>query len=260
VIPVGSWSPRRPVTEERQQIRWCPTAVLRHSERIKNCQLGVFLTYVSTNGRALIDRELYLPKSFLQRLLDAGRDIGWFTADEAYGDDPGLRISLQDNDLNYVMPSPATSASAPRKARRGQTSWSAPLRTRVGSDSRPVGAARDTARTTGCCRIPGPTNWSTTSATLATPSRWLSLSGSPGVVGASRKRSSLQRTRPGWTTTRSAATTPGTGASRCPCSPQPSSPSQHTPNAAATQKRGAAVDRERLIPLSCDEIRRLWQL
>ena len=28
--------------------------------RIENCQLGVFLTYVSPRGRALIDRELYL--------------------------------------------------------------------------------------------------------------------------------------------------------------------------------------------------------
>jgi SRSO17 transposase len=32
--------------------------------RIENCQLGVFLTYVSPSGRALIDRELYVPKSW----------------------------------------------------------------------------------------------------------------------------------------------------------------------------------------------------
>ena len=99
--------------------------------RIENCQLGVFLTYVSAQGRALIDRELYLPKSWtddpqrcaeagigdevgfatkpelaqrmLARLLTTGRSIGWFTADEAYGDNPGLRSWLEDNDLNYVM-------------------------------------------------------------------------------------------------------------------------------------------------------------
>jgi SRSO17 transposase len=99
--------------------------------RIENCQLGVFLTYVSARGRALIDRELYLPASWtddrercgeagigedvefatkpvlaqhmLTRLLEAGRDIGWFTADEAYGDNPGLRTWLEDNDINYVM-------------------------------------------------------------------------------------------------------------------------------------------------------------
>jgi SRSO17 transposase len=99
--------------------------------RIENCQLGVFLTYVAPTGRALIDRELYLPVSWtddrdrcqqagigddvpfatkpelaqqmLQRLLDAGIEIGWFTADEAYGDNPGLRTWLETEQLNYVM-------------------------------------------------------------------------------------------------------------------------------------------------------------
>jgi SRSO17 transposase len=101
--------------------------------RIENCQLGVFLTYVSPRGRALIDRELYLPKSWtadrkrcaeagigadvefatkpelarrmLERLLaEHGREaVPWFSADEAYGDNPGLRDWLDEQDLNYVM-------------------------------------------------------------------------------------------------------------------------------------------------------------
>ena len=101
--------------------------------RIENCQLGVFLTYVSPAGRALIDRELYLPKTWtddrdrcaeagigqevdfatkpelarrmLERLLtNHGRQaLPWFTADEAYGDNPGLRDWLDEQDLNYVM-------------------------------------------------------------------------------------------------------------------------------------------------------------
>ena len=101
--------------------------------RIENCQLGVFLTYTSPRGRTLIDRELYLPKSWtedrdrcaeagigadvefatkpklaqrmLERLLTQhGRAaMPWFTADEAYGDNPGLRHWLDDHDLNYVM-------------------------------------------------------------------------------------------------------------------------------------------------------------
>jgi SRSO17 transposase len=101
--------------------------------RIENCQLGVFLTYTSPRGRALIDRELYLPKTWtddrercaeagigqdvafatkpalarkmLQRLLAThGRAVlPWFTADEAYGDNPGLRDWLDEQDLNYVM-------------------------------------------------------------------------------------------------------------------------------------------------------------
>jgi SRSO17 transposase len=99
--------------------------------RIENCQLGVFLTCASSKGRALIDRELYLPASWtadrdrcreagigeevefatkpelaarmLARARDAGAVFGWFTADEAYGDNPGLRAWLEDQDINYVM-------------------------------------------------------------------------------------------------------------------------------------------------------------
>jgi SRSO17 transposase len=93
--------------------------------------LGVFLTYVSSTDRALIDRELYLPASWtadrdrcheagigeevdfatkpelarlmLERARDAGALFSWFTADEAYGDNPGLRAYLEDQDINYVM-------------------------------------------------------------------------------------------------------------------------------------------------------------
>src|SRR5690606_40638095 len=32
--------------------------------RIENCQIGVFLCYVSPKGSTLIDRRLYLPKSW----------------------------------------------------------------------------------------------------------------------------------------------------------------------------------------------------
>src|SRR6266581_4355640 len=34
--------------------------------RIENCQLGVFLSYVSPKGHTLLDRDLYLPKSWTQ--------------------------------------------------------------------------------------------------------------------------------------------------------------------------------------------------
>jgi SRSO17 transposase len=101
--------------------------------RIENCQLGVFLTYLSPGGRALIDRELYVPKSWTDdraRCVEAGigddvtfatkpmlarhmlerliathgsQAVGWFTADEAYGDNPGLRDWLDTQDVNYVM-------------------------------------------------------------------------------------------------------------------------------------------------------------
>lgn len=32
--------------------------------RIENCQIGVFLTYTTQAGHTLLDRELYLPKSW----------------------------------------------------------------------------------------------------------------------------------------------------------------------------------------------------
>jgi SRSO17 transposase len=38
--------------------------------RTENCQIGVFLAYASSHGHALIDRELYLPRSWTE---DRGR-------------------------------------------------------------------------------------------------------------------------------------------------------------------------------------------
>jgi len=40
--------------------------------KITNCQIGVFLAYAGPKGRALIDRELYLPRS---RTADEGRRL-----------------------------------------------------------------------------------------------------------------------------------------------------------------------------------------
>lgn len=99
--------------------------------RTENCQIGVFLAYASARGRALLDRELYLPASWtgrrdrcrsagipdevgfatkpeqarmmLQRALDAGVPFRWFTADEVYGQNPGLRDWLHERDVFYVM-------------------------------------------------------------------------------------------------------------------------------------------------------------
>jgi SRSO17 transposase len=87
--------------------------------QVENCQLGVFCAYVTGKGRALIDRELYLPRSWagdrercreagvpddvqfaaqpelarlmLGRALDAGVPAAWVTADEVYGRDGKFR-------------------------------------------------------------------------------------------------------------------------------------------------------------------------
>jgi SRSO17 transposase len=99
--------------------------------RTENCQIGVFLAYASASGHALIDRELYIPASWiddrarcraagipddigfatkpqlaqqmLARALEAKVPFGWFTADEVYGQAPYLRDWLEDRDVSYVM-------------------------------------------------------------------------------------------------------------------------------------------------------------
>jgi SRSO17 transposase len=108
--------------------------------RVENCQLGVFLAYASPKGRALADRELYLPKSWtddrdrcreagvpddvpfasktdlaramLGRALDAGVPAAWATADEAYGKDGSFRDWLEQRRLAYVVAVPKSQAVA----------------------------------------------------------------------------------------------------------------------------------------------------
>ena len=100
--------------------------------RIENCQVGVFTAYVTPDGgRALIDRELYLPEGWaddrdrcrkagisddvafatkpelarkmIARAVRAGIPFSWVTADEAYGGNPKLRTWLQEQGIPYVM-------------------------------------------------------------------------------------------------------------------------------------------------------------
>lgn len=102
--------------------------------RVENCQLGVFLAYATSGGHALIDRELYVPKSWtgdrsrmhdagvpgdyefatkqilatsmLGRALDAGTPAAWATADEAYGHDSKFRRFLAQRGIGYVVAIP----------------------------------------------------------------------------------------------------------------------------------------------------------
>jgi len=108
--------------------------------RVENCQLGVFLAYASPKGRALVDRELYLPQSWtgdrdrcreagvpdgvefaskpelaqlmLGRALDAGVPAAWVTADEAYGKDGKFRAWLEQRRAGYVVAVPKNQAVA----------------------------------------------------------------------------------------------------------------------------------------------------
>jgi SRSO17 transposase len=99
--------------------------------RIENAQVAVFLAYASRRGYTLIDREVYLPRSWtddparcaaagvpeqvqfatkialarrmLARALDAGTPARWCTADEFYGGDRALRRDLQTRGMGYVL-------------------------------------------------------------------------------------------------------------------------------------------------------------
>ena len=104
--------------------------------RIDNCQIATFLCYVtSQRDRVLVDRRLYLPEeswmadparcasagvppevSFATRpaqvieMIRAARATGmpfaWFTADEEFGQNPGLCDYLETNRIPYVMAVP----------------------------------------------------------------------------------------------------------------------------------------------------------
>jgi len=99
--------------------------------RIENCQIGVFLALVGSRGRALIDREVYLPKSWCEdadrmqeadvpvevgfatkpklarqmigRALDAGLCPRWVLGDEVYGSDSKTRRFLEDRGQPFVL-------------------------------------------------------------------------------------------------------------------------------------------------------------
>jgi SRSO17 transposase len=99
--------------------------------RIENSQVGVFLCYASTRGSVLLDRELYLPLSWvedgprcraagipeqihfatkpmlgmrmLERAFAAGLPCGWVAGDEAYGRDGKLRRRLEERYQPYVL-------------------------------------------------------------------------------------------------------------------------------------------------------------
>lgn len=102
--------------------------------RIENCQIGVFLAYASPRGHTLLDRELYLPQSWindparcraahvpeeitfatkpelarrmLHRLFQAGLPVAWVTGDTVYGSALVLRTDLEARLQAYALAVP----------------------------------------------------------------------------------------------------------------------------------------------------------
>lgn len=99
--------------------------------RVENAQVAVYLVYATDAGHAMIDRELYLPRSWtddperlqaagvpdqvgfatkpklatamIGRALDAGVPAAWVTGDEVYGANPKLRAELEARGIGYVL-------------------------------------------------------------------------------------------------------------------------------------------------------------
>jgi SRSO17 transposase len=117
--------------------------------RIENCQIGVFLAYVSRRGHAFIDRALYLPESWaedrarraeagvpetvefhtkpelgramLERAFAAGVPCAWVVGDCVYGCDHRLRRSIVQHGRGYVL----EVSSAQRLASKRVQAWAA---------------------------------------------------------------------------------------------------------------------------------------
>ncbi len=105
------------------------------SGRVENCQVGVFLSYVTARGHGLIDRDLYLPQEWcrdaarrqaahipedvrfqtkpelalrlVQRAQQAGLPIRWVVADTVYGHSTDLRLWLEEQGYAYALAIPS---------------------------------------------------------------------------------------------------------------------------------------------------------
>jgi len=122
--------------------------------KVGNCQLGVFLSYASARGHALVDKRLYLPPAWaddparcraagvpegalryqskaelaldlLRQARAAGHLTGpWVAGDDAYGMVPTLRDALDAKDWRYVLDVPATTPVFDQPALAAVPPWS----------------------------------------------------------------------------------------------------------------------------------------
>jgi len=149
--------------------------------KITNCQIGVFLAYVSRHGHALIDRALYLPKAWaadlarraathvpaevgfatkprlalamIERAIAAGVPFAWVAADTVYGVGE-IEMALRRAGKGYVLGvTGGPTSSAPGACCRSSPARPKGLRGSCppppGAGSRRARARRDRACTTG---------------------------------------------------------------------------------------------------------------
>jgi SRSO17 transposase len=118
--------------------------------KVENCQVGVFVAYVTAHGSALVDRQLYLPEEWAGdrkrrrrthvpkpvvfqeswriglALIDrSGPDLpfAWVAADDEFGRVAAFRAGLRQRRLRYVLDVPCNTlirdlAEAPAEGRR----------------------------------------------------------------------------------------------------------------------------------------------
>ena len=99
--------------------------------KVENCQIGTFLSYVTSHGHVLLDRRLYLPKEWsadperraqakvpeevcfqtkpeqalemLAHAWEQGVPMRWVAGDEVYGESDPLRDSIRSHQRWYVL-------------------------------------------------------------------------------------------------------------------------------------------------------------
>ena len=130
--------------------------------KVGNCQAGMFLAYVSPLGRALVDKRLYLPKSWtsdpgrcaaagvpegrrqyrsktelalemLERALQLGHlKAEWVAGDDAFGMSPSFRDALAAMGMSYVLDVPGSTPVWPL-----EPVWTSPEYQELGRPRKP---------------------------------------------------------------------------------------------------------------------------
>lgn len=140
--------PKRGTHSAGVGLQYCGT-----TGQVENCQVGVFLNYVTSRGHALIDRELYLPlnwcedagrrrvahipesvrfqtkpelaRQMIERTHQAAVPFAWVVADTVYGGNFDLRNWLEAQGFHYVLAVPCSEPVAfhtPQGRRREEAS------------------------------------------------------------------------------------------------------------------------------------------